>query len=190
MVEVSRGSHGLPNIWLIMTIFKVYWFVDVKYIYGRTVGTQNIAHHMYSPTESIPRFNPDNFFPFMSPQHHNGFFHKKYSPHPQNSPSNSFSSRFYTQRQDRCNRRKNISYSPDSNSSLVDMLMTKFLGRAKFVEIKENPSDLENGGEWDELSRQIWTTFRQFQQTEETYNKKIYLWQYLYTFIRVSTEIY
>lgn len=63
--------------------------------------------------------------------------------------------------------------------------MAKFMSRSKFVEIKEIPASLLAGGEWGSLSKQIWDEFMSCQQTEETYKKKLTLWQYLYTFIRV-----
>lgn len=56
----------------------------------------------------------------------------------------------------------------------------KFLARAHLVEIKETPTQLLNNTEWDKLSQCMWNKFLKSQQTEETYRKKIMLWQQLY----------
>lgn len=62
----------------------------------------------------------------------------------------------------------------------------RFLNRAHLVELKRSPDALCNGSKWDQLSQSVWAKFSSRQQTEETYRKKMYLWRYLYTNIKVS----
>lgn len=78
-----------------------------------------------------------------------------------------------------------MSFSPEYHETLVDLLMGKFLARAKLVEIQDEPENLIMGSEWDPLSKQLWTMYSSNQQTQQIYIKKVNLWQYLYTYIRV-----
>lgn len=70
--------------------------------------------------------------------------------------------------------RNNISTPPD-----------RFLNRAHLIELKSEPAQLCNGSKWDPLSKHIWAKFSLRQQREDTYRKKMYLWRYLYTNIKV-----
>lgn len=61
-----------------------------------------------------------------------------------------------------------------------------FLRRSHLIEAKDPPANLCNGSKFDRLSREVWNRFVRSQQTEDTYKKKMYLWRYLYTNIRVN----
>ncbi|GLV43903.1 GLD2 poly(A) polymerase [Carabus blaptoides fortunei] len=135
---------------------------NVKCLYEKNVGVQQQL------------CSANNLYSLFPPHHHSGGFYNKH--------------RYYSHRQDRCNSNKRVphsTYSPEGQQqSRVDMLMAKFMSRSKFVEMKEMPGSVLAACEWGTLSKQIWDAFISCQQTEETYKKKLTLWQYLYTFIR------
>ncbi|XP_069679891.1 poly(A) RNA polymerase gld-2 homolog A-like isoform X2 [Periplaneta americana] len=66
----------------------------------------------------------------------------------------------------------------------------RFLSHAHLVQVTRTPPQLTTGSDWDKLSEGIWNKFMIYQQTEDTYKKKMMLWKYLYIFIKSSFPRY
>ncbi|XP_058800109.1 poly(A) RNA polymerase gld-2 homolog A-like isoform X2 [Phymastichus coffea] len=66
----------------------------------------------------------------------------------------------------------------------------KFLERSHMLQPKERPSNLLTGSVYDKLSKAIWEKFEQNQLTERTFCHKMYLWRYLFFFIKTKFPQY
>lgn len=64
----------------------------------------------------------------------------------------------------------------------------RFLERAHLFTCQQQPSNLLTGSVYDKLSKAIWEKFEQYQLTQSTYCHKMYLWKYLFFFIKVKMK--
>ena len=62
----------------------------------------------------------------------------------------------------------------------------RFLNKSHLIQVKQRPSNLLTGSVYDKLSKAIWEKFEQNQLTQSTYCHKMYLWRYLFFFIKVK----
>lgn len=63
----------------------------------------------------------------------------------------------------------------------------RFLAKAHLISMKQPPPQLLNGTKWDLISESIWNKFRQLQQSEDMYKRRMNLWRYLFIAIKVRT---
>ncbi|KAL7299969.1 hypothetical protein TKK_0007285 [Trichogramma kaykai] len=60
----------------------------------------------------------------------------------------------------------------------------KYLERSHLVQVQEPPPQLLTGSPYDKLSEAIWKKFEENQLTRSTFCHKMYLWRYLYFYIK------
>lgn len=60
----------------------------------------------------------------------------------------------------------------------------RFFLRSHLMQVTQVPNELLNGSSWDQLSQSTWTKFLVNQQTQNTFEKKMGLWKYLYVYIK------
>lgn len=72
----------------------------------------------------------------------------------------------------------NLSYDPQSPFEY-------YLSRSEVTQIKSVPSGLRCKSQWDRLSEQMWEKFMVSQQSQETYTKKMKVWQELHNAVKV-----
>ncbi|XP_011494261.1 PREDICTED: poly(A) RNA polymerase gld-2 homolog A-like isoform X2 [Ceratosolen solmsi marchali] len=60
----------------------------------------------------------------------------------------------------------------------------RFLDRSHLIQTKQRPSKLLTGSVYDKLSKAIWEKFEQNQLTQSTFCHKMYLWKYLFFYIK------
>ncbi|XP_008207094.1 poly(A) RNA polymerase gld-2 homolog A isoform X3 [Nasonia vitripennis] len=60
----------------------------------------------------------------------------------------------------------------------------RFLNKSHLIQVKQRPSNLLTGSAYDKLSKAIWDKFEQNQLTQSTFCHKMYLWRYLFGFIK------
>lgn len=107
-----------------------------------------------------------------------------HSSDPQSATSSSLSQNGRGSRNNRSNGRKWSQLDVSRNNICTPP--DRFSNRAHMIELKAEPILLCNGSKYDQLSKSIWSKFSLRQQKEETYRKKMYLWKYLYTNIKVN----
>lgn len=61
-----------------------------------------------------------------------------------------------------------------------------YLSRSKDSVVLEPPADLKVGSPWDALSEQMWVKFREYQQSHQTYTRKMLMWRDLHNAMKVS----
>lgn len=64
-----------------------------------------------------------------------------------------------------------------------------YLSRSKESVVFEPPADLKCGSPWDNLSEQMWMKFRDYQQSHQTYTRKMLMWRDLHNAMKVSHVI-
>ncbi|KAJ8687070.1 hypothetical protein QAD02_022864 [Eretmocerus hayati] len=60
----------------------------------------------------------------------------------------------------------------------------KFLERSHLIQVRQRPSNLFTGSVYDKLSKAIWDKFEQNQLSQSTFCHKMYLWRYLFFYIK------
>lgn len=66
----------------------------------------------------------------------------------------------------------------------------RFLNKSHLIQAKQRPSNLLTGSVYDKLSKAIWEKFEQNQLTQSTFCHKMYLWRYLFSYIKVNISIF
>lgn len=61
-----------------------------------------------------------------------------------------------------------------------------YLSRSKESVVLEPPSELKCASPWDRLSEQMWSKFREYQQSHQTYTRKMLMWRDLHNAMKVS----
>lgn len=61
-----------------------------------------------------------------------------------------------------------------------------YLSRSKESVVLEPPTELKCDGPWDNLSEQMWMKFRDYQQSHQTYTRKMLMWRDLHNAMKVS----
>lgn len=64
-----------------------------------------------------------------------------------------------------------------------------YLSRSKESVVLDPPADLECNSQWDLVSKQMWMKFREYQQSHQTYTRKMLMWRDLHNAMKVRSHM-